>query len=333
MQRIRCVTYAVAAAGLFALMPEASADEVLRLAVAQRGAWDSAAPQLGQSAGIFKKHGIVLDLLYVEDAGEAELPVASGKADVGLPVGLMGVLRAYVRGAAIRIIGASLTGSANYWYVAANSSIKTIKDINGRTIGHPNSGDTGRYDVFDLMKQYGVRATPISKNGAAATFDSVMSGQLDVGWATPPFGIDAIEGGQIRIVARANDVPTIRDKTVRVVVVNTDTLQKRKDALARFMGAYRETLEWMYSDPAALKSYAEFAGVSETLARRLRDEFFTKKLLSPDSIVGLKSVVKEAVALSYIRAPLAKQQTAELIQLPAVKSIGAWFRVFSPQSP
>ena len=332
MQGIGRLASGVAAAlGLLALVPTASAEDVLRLAVAQRGAWDSAAPQLGQSAGIFKKHGIVLDLLYVEDGGETELPVTSGKADVGLSAGLIGVLRAYVRGATIRIIGAGTTGSPNYWYVSANSPIKIVKDINGKTIAYPNTGETSRYDVFDLMKQYGVRAKPIAMGSTAAALDAVMSGQLDVGWATPPFGIDAIEQGQIRIVARANDVPNIRDKTVRVLVASADALQKRKDALARFMGAYRETLEWMYSDPAALKSYAEFAGVSEALARRLRDEFFTKKLLSPDKILGLKSVVKEAVALSYIRGPLAKQQTTELIQIPAAQSVGAWFRVFSPQ--
>jgi ABC-type nitrate/sulfonate/bicarbonate transport system substrate-binding protein len=334
VQRIRNLTRVVAAAvGLVALAPKASAEDVLKLVIAQRGAWDSAAPQLGQLAGIFKKHGIVLDLLYPDDGRETELPVISGNADVGLPIGLMGVLRAYVRGASVRIIGASTTGSANYWYVPTTSLIKTIKDVDGKTIAYPTSGESGRYDAFDLMKQYRLKAKPVPTGGAAATFDAVMSGQIDVGWATPPFGIDAIEQGQIRIVARANDVPAIRDKTVRVVIANTDTLQKRKAVLARFMQAYRETLEWMYSDPAAIKRYAEFAGVSEGLARRLRDEFFTKNLLSPDQVVGLKAIVKDAVALSYIRGPLAKKQVTELIQIPAAQSIGAWFRSFSPQSP
>jgi NitT/TauT family transport system substrate-binding protein len=322
-----------AAVGLLALAPTASAEDVLKVALAQRGAWDSAAPELGQQDGIFKKHGIVLDLLYAKQDGETESSVISGSADVGLPIGLMGVLRAYFSGASVRIIGASTTGSANYWYVPTTSPIKTINDINGKTIAYPTSGEASRYDVFDFMKQYRVKAKPMPTAGAAATLDAVMSGQIDVGWATPPFGIDAIEQGQIRIVARANDVPNIRDKTVRVVIANIDTLQKRQDVLARFMQAYRETLEWMYSDPTALKRYAEFAGVSESLARRLRDEFFTKSLLSPDKILGLKAIVKDAVALSYIRGPLAKKQVTELIQIPAARSIGAWFRIFSPQSP
>jgi NitT/TauT family transport system substrate-binding protein len=334
VKRIRNLTAVVGAAvGLLVLMPQASAEDVLKLAIAQRGAWDSAAPQLGQFAGIFKKHGIVLDLLYAEDGGEAELPVISGAADVGLSIGLMAVLRAYVRGDSVRIIRASTTGSANYWYVPATSPIRTIKDVNSRTIAHPTSGEASRYDVFDLMKQYRVKARPVPTAGAAATFDAVMSGRIDVGWATPPFGIDAIEQGQIRIVARANDLPSIRDKTVRVLIANSNTLQKRKEVLARFMQAYRETLEWMYSDPTAIKRYAEFAGVSESLARRLRDDFFTKNLLSPDQIVGLKEIVKDAIALSYIRAPLAKKQVTELIQIPAAQSLGAWFRSFTPQSP
>ena len=331
MQHIRNLSYVVAAAvALLALAPKASAEDVLKLAIAQRGAWDSAAPELGQLAGIFKKHGIVLDLLYAQPGGETELPVVSGSVDVGLAIDLMRVLSAYAKGAPVRIIGANTTGSANYWYVPTTSPIKTIKDISGKTIAYPTSGASGHYDMFDLMKQYRVKARPKPTEGSAATFNAVMSGQIDVGWATPPFGIDAIEQGQIRIVARANDVSNIRDKTVRVVIANADILQKRKDVLERFMQAYRETLEWMYSDPAALKSYAEFAGVSEGLARRLRDEFFTKSLLSPDKIVGLKAIEKDAVALNYIRAPLTKRQVTELIQIPAPQSVGGWFRVFSP---
>jgi ABC-type nitrate/sulfonate/bicarbonate transport system substrate-binding protein len=334
MHRIRNSTRIVAAAlGLLALAPNASAEDVLKLAVAQRGAWDSAAPELGQQIGVFKKHGIVLDLLYAKDGGETEPSVTSGSADVGLAIGIMAVLRAYAKGASVRIIGASTTGSANYWYVRTTSPIETIKDINDKTIAYPTSGEASRYDVFDLMKQYRVKAKPVPTGDAAATFGAVMAGQVDVGWATPPFGIDAIDEGQIRIVARANDVPNIRDKTVRVVISNIATLQKRKDVLARFMQAYRETLEWMYSDPAALKRYAEFAGVSESLARRLRDEFFTRDLLSPDKILGLKASIKDAVALSYIRGPLAKKQVTELIQVPATQSLGGWFRIFSPQSP
>jgi NitT/TauT family transport system substrate-binding protein len=83
------------------------------------------------------------------------------------------------------------------------------------------------------------------------------------------------------------------------------------------MQAYRETIDWMYSDPAALKRYAEFAGVSEAFARRLRDEFYTKNMLSPDRIIGLDAIMKEAITSRYIQTPLSKAQITELIQIPA----------------
>src|SRR5258708_32528413 len=81
-------------AALFAAMPQASAADLLKLASAQRGAWESAAPELGQSAGIFAKHGITLDLLYTRD-GEDEWAGASHTKDGGRGVGTLGMLRAY----------------------------------------------------------------------------------------------------------------------------------------------------------------------------------------------------------------------------------------------
>ena len=135
MRQIRNSLWVVAAATvLSAASPKALAEDTLKVAVVQRGAWDSAAPELGQAAGIFKKRGIVLDLQYPDSGSELEPPVISGGVDLGVAADVLDVLRAYAGGAPVRIIGANLTGSASYWYVPATSPIKTIKDIAGKTI-------------------------------------------------------------------------------------------------------------------------------------------------------------------------------------------------------
>src|ERR1700679_4277958 len=54
----------------------AQADE-LKLAVGQRGAWDTAITELGNRAGIFKKHGIELQILYTEGGAETQKAVLS----------------------------------------------------------------------------------------------------------------------------------------------------------------------------------------------------------------------------------------------------------------
>jgi NitT/TauT family transport system substrate-binding protein len=88
----------------------------------------------------------------------------------------------------------------------------------------------------------------------------------------------------------------------------------------RFMDAYRETIAYMYSDnPQVIKDYAEFVGVPEPMAKRVRDEFFPTAIVNPDQISGLDALVKEAVNLKFIDKPLTAQQLAELIQIPARK--------------
>jgi NitT/TauT family transport system substrate-binding protein len=72
----------------------------------------------------------------------------------------------------------------------------------------------------------------------------------------------------------------------------------------------------MYSDdPRVMKDYAEFAGVPEAVAKRVRDEFFPKSLVDPDEIRGLDGLMAEAVTLKFIPAPLTKEQVAELVQI------------------
>ena len=52
----------------------------------------------------------------------------------------MDVMRAYARGAPVRIIGANTTGDPQYWYVLASSPIRTVNDLVGKTIAYASNG-------------------------------------------------------------------------------------------------------------------------------------------------------------------------------------------------
>ncbi|MEP7031915.1 MAG: ABC transporter substrate-binding protein, partial [Pseudolabrys sp.] len=111
-----------------------------------------------------------------------------------------------------------------------------------------------------------------------------------------------------------------RGQTIRVVVANADALAKRKDVVVRFMQAYRESIDYMYSDnPQVIKDYAEFVKVPEAMAKRVRNEFFPKALVNPDKITGLETLMAEAVNLKFIPVPLTKEQVTEFIQIPLRK--------------
>ena len=157
---------------------------------------------------------------------------------------------------------------------------------------------------------------PVASGAAAVTLTQAMSGQIDVGWASPPFGLAQLQDGQIRIIARGSDVPSTRDQTVRVHIANATVLAQRHDVIARYMQAYREALDFLYDDPAGVKIYAGYAKVSEALAARIRDEFLPKAAEQPDRVSGLDAITRDAITFKVLQAPLTREQLDELIQIP-----------------
>jgi NitT/TauT family transport system substrate-binding protein len=309
------VGLAAAAIAMVTLTAPAAADDLVKMTIGQRGNWDTSITHLGEKAGIFKKHGLQLEMIYTSGSGETLQPVISGSVDLGLAVGTLGAMAAYSKGAPVRIIGAQATGAADYWY-AKNPAIKTLKDTNGHTIAFSTNGSSTHSVVRAFIDEFKLTAKPQPTGNPSATLTAVMTDQVDVGWAAPPFGLKEMEEGKIHIVARATDATLVRGQTIRVLVANADTLVKRKEVIDRFMKAYRESIDYLYSsNPQVMKDYAEFARVSEPLAKRVRDEFFPKSLVNPDQIHGLETLIPEAVNLKFIPAPLTKAQVTELIQI------------------
>ena len=309
----------MAAALAFAMAGEAAAQDALKVAIGQRGNWNAMICELGQRAGIFAKHGLKLEALYTSGGGETQQAVISGSVDVGTAVGTLGALGAFSKGAPIRIIGAETTGAADYWYAAATSAIKSLKDTDGKTIAYSTNGSSTHSVVLAFMKELGLKARPVATGNPPTTLTQVMTGQVDVGWAAPPFGLKEIDEGKIRIVARANDSSLVKGQTIRLLITNAVAWEKRRDALVRFLDGYRESLDYMYSDdPRVMKDYGELVGVSPEMGKRVR-EFFAKDMLDPDEIKGLPSLQAEGVALKYMDAELTPDQLKTLIQIPPRK--------------
>jgi NitT/TauT family transport system substrate-binding protein len=256
-------------------------------------------------------------MVYTSGSGETLQPIIGGAVDLGLAVGTLGAIAAYAKGAPVRIIGAQATGAADYWYAKASSPVRSLTDLTDKnTIAFSTNGSSTNSVVRAFIDEFKLKVKPMATGNPSSTLTAVMTDQVDVGWASPPFGLKEIEEGKTRVVARATDSALVRGQTIRVIVANTDALAKRKDAIDRFMKGYRESIAYMYSDnPQVMKDYGEFAGVAEIVAKRVRDDFFPKSLVAPDEIHGLDALMAEAVTLKFIAAPLTKEQVAELVQI------------------
>jgi len=315
--RITSTAIALAVVMLLGATAGASAQDKVKLAIGQRGNWDTSVSEIGQRAGIFKKHGLELDIVYTQGAGETQQAVISGSVDLGIAAGVMGVLSAYSKGAPVRIISAETTGANDlYWYVKEDSPIKSLKDTADKTLAYSTNGSSTHGIVTAFMKQYDLKAKPTAVGGPAANLTAVMSGQIDVGWAAPPFGLDQLDKKEIRIIATGNDAAAFKGQTVRLNIANANFLKDHKAVVDRYMKAYRETVDFMYNDPKALKIYSEWLNITEAKAKRTRDDFFPPASVDPDKVVGLDTILKDAVELKYTTQQLTKEQLAELIQIP-----------------
>jgi NitT/TauT family transport system substrate-binding protein len=307
----------VALAALLAGAADAAvAQDTLKIAVGQRGGWEQCVSELGQNAGIFKQQGLALDVLYTQGSGETLQSVISASVDIGIGVGTHSLLGAYAKGAPVRAIGSSFTSADDqFYYVAADSPIQSMKDADGRSIAISTTGSASNIFALALARHFGVALKPQPTGAYAATLTQTLTRQVDIGFSQAPFNLNAVEEGRIRIIAMGRDVPELRQMTSRLIIANTAILAAKKPLIARYLQGFVATLDWLYSDPAAIKAYAAWSGLPEGIARRA-PEFLTKQNLDPRHISGLDAIMADAVKFKYLPAQLTQAQLAEVIQIP-----------------
>ena len=296
----------------------AAAEDTLKIAIGQINNWENQAPTLGEAAGIFKKHNLKVEAFGTQGAGETIQAVVSGSADLGAGVGVAGVMRAFAKGAPVRILLPAFTGTGDlFWYVKADSPLKRLKDATAsNTIAYSTSGSSSNNIVVAFVQELGLKAKPTATGGPPATFTQVMTGQIDIGWSAPPFGIKEIKDGKIRIIARGSDIPSLRDQTVRAIIVNANALKEKHDAIMRFAQGYRETVDWMYADPKALQMYSAKVKQPVDILQESMKEFQPKPALQTEKMADLDGAIKDAVTLKFLDAPMTKEQIAEFLQIP-----------------
>jgi NitT/TauT family transport system substrate-binding protein len=298
-----------------ALAHSASA-ETLKVAVAQRGFWNSTFIDVGLKQGYFKEAGLDLEILYTEGGASTLTPVIAGSIDIAMTNGVLGVVAAYAKGMPVKIISAEATGAAEaFWYARPESGIKRLADTHGKTVAFSSPGSSTNLILLQLVNQEKVSPKLVATGGAPGTLTQVMSGQIDVGWSVPPFVLQQLADGKLVIIARGSDVAALAEQTIRVNVANANALQQKRDAFVRFVKALSRSIDWAYSDSGAIDNYAEIAKVPRALAQQTRDQFFPKEALQLSEVKGLDVTLKQALEFKYITAPMSVADAQGLLDI------------------
>jgi NitT/TauT family transport system substrate-binding protein len=307
--------------GLAAVSLSTTADaETLKVAVAQRGFWDSSMVDIAQKQGFFKEAGLDIEILYTEGGASTLTPLLAGSIDIAMSNGILGVIGAYSKGAPVRVIAAEGTGASDaFWYAPTASGIKSLKDTNGKTVAFSSPGSSTNLILLQLVKSAGASPKLVPTGGAPATYTQVMTGQIDVGWSVPPFALKDLQEGKIAIIARGSDAPGIGAQTVRVNVANANALKQKRGAFVSYVKALGRAVEWAYSSPDALSNYAAIARVPVDQAKMTRDDFYPKEALQLAEIRGIDVTLQQALDFKYVTKPMTKEEVAPLFDMLAAE--------------
>jgi NitT/TauT family transport system substrate-binding protein len=293
--------------------PSLSQDKV-RAAVGQRGNWDTLFISQGTEAGIFRKNNVEVDITWTKGGAETLQAIITDSADVAIANGILGVIGAASKGAPVKIVSAQMTGAGDiFWYVKADSPIKSMKDMDGKTMGFSRPGSSTDLVSRALAEHFKVKPKHVSTGGIPDTRTQVMSGQIDAGWSAAPFNFELIAEGKIRVLAKGSDVPSLNEQTVRVNAASNKFLKEKRDVARRFMKAYHESIEWVYANPdKSTAFYASFNKTTPEIAKQTI-EAFPKPAVSPWPVKGLKQNLEEAVQNKQLAKPMSEQEASKLL--------------------
>ncbi len=305
---------AIAAALALAAPLGAAAQEKIKVAGSQKGLWDATIfAYADQAHGTFKKAGIELEVLWTSGGSDCENPVITGSLDMCLTTGILGAITAWGKGAPIAIVAAEMTGAADiWWYAKADSGIKSMKDMNGKTLAFSRPGASSQLLAQALVKAFGTNTKLVSAGGPAATMTQVMSGQVDAGWSAGVLGYDLIKQGKIVRIVNGNDAPGVSTQTVRVHVANTNFLKANAPLVKRFLAAYQQSIDLAYSDPAIVQLWAKDAKVDVETARAARDQMYPKSVLQMKKLHNIELSIQQALEDKRLAKPPTPAQMKDL---------------------
>ena len=185
----------------------AQAMEKVKVATTFLGLWDTSQPTFCKDRGEFSKAGLDVEVTSTRGGSENVQAVTAGGMDIGYSPGTNSVLAAYVQGAKIKIISTEFIGQNDtYFYVRADSPLKTIDDIKGKSVAYPRPGGSSEGVLLGLKAERQIDFKAVATGAMDATFTMVMTNQIDVGYSILPNQLDAVAKGDIRVLFSGDEV-------------------------------------------------------------------------------------------------------------------------------
>ncbi len=300
---------------LAALLWLPAAAQTLKIAIPQKGNWDTGFVDYGIRQGFFREAGLDVQTVYTQGGAQTIQAVISGSVDIAMGTGILGIVGAYSKGAPVRVISSEMTTASDlYWVVKADSPIHDFKELAGHTVSYSEAGSSSNLVLLAMLAQAGVSASarPVSVGGIPNSITQLMSGQIDAAWTGVPFNLVSVRDGTLRIIGRGRDANIFKDETIRVNFTTSAALAAKSAAFDVFNKVYVKTIAWAYADPRGAQYLAEAANVPLDIARQTITEFVTEPTVQPYEMHGIDLILTQAAEFKFTAKLLTPAEVAPL---------------------
>jgi NitT/TauT family transport system substrate-binding protein len=255
--------------------------------------------------GIWKKHGLDVQLIFLRGGGRTVAALVSDSVDFILGSDL-GVVTAIVQGASLVRLGVT-TNTLGY-SIVVQPSIKTVRDLKGKIVGITPGRDAAYARVVKLLRDNGMDASKdvtfltVGDGGPAARVAALSTGVIHASMFTPPSDMISEKAG-MRILSRI-DVANVGGG------INTTPqyIQKNRPQALRFLRGYMEGIHYLKTHKnESLKIFSKYVRNPDLgIMAYLYDEISTRaeKDLRPQT-----EAVRALIELAALDFPQAKKLT------------------------
>ncbi len=214
-----------------------AAAQTTTLHVGFNGFYGAAPLYVAQDAGIFRKHGFTLELVFIA-GGSLSTQALIGKSLDLLQTGGPPFLNAYLRGARLKII-AGVTNILPYVLITS-SRITSSEQLRGKKIGISRFGSNTDFVVRIALGQLGLNpadVTVLQVGGSQSRLVALKAGTIDATVLSPEEALAAQKVGLnplLDFVAKGVEFPHV------AIVAREEYLQAQAPLVKRFMAAYVE---------------------------------------------------------------------------------------------
>ena len=229
---------------VLALAPMAAAQtplEKVRLAYSAIGG-SQASFWIPYEAGIFRKHGLDVELLYVAGGGRAGQVVQSGEVPIGVFTG-GAVINANLAGGDLVVIASSM--NVMTFVVLARPEIKRPEDLKGKRIGISRFGSATDFGLRYVEEKWPVKRqrdfAVIQVGGVTDVYNSLRAGALDA----------AVVNAELAILGRREGFRELAD--IAKLGINFPTssaittrsfIKRNENTVRKFVRGYAEGIHY-----------------------------------------------------------------------------------------